>query len=674
MTKISKRLSATLNKEQQNAVATINGPLLVLAGAGTGKTRVITYRIAHMIDTGIPPENIVGLTFTNKAAKEMRERLTSVVRINDAEKVSLGTFHSFCARFLRKEITALGYNKNFTITDDSDQKGLIKQALAELNIHKDMVNSGYCISLISKTKSGMLTPYEVEIPDATTEAVFPSIYGRYQQMLKNQNMVDFDDLLLLAVKILQENKDTLKEYQEKYPYLLVDEYQDTNALQFELLELLAGTDKNLCVVGDDDQSIYGWRGAKIENILNFPEHFKGAKQIKLEQNYRSTTTILKASNSLISCNTTRHDKQLWSECGDGDDIRVIIADTEVEEAQFMADAVHDFIGKGQVLFNDIAILYRSNYQSRQIEDAMRNAQLPYRIIGSKSFYERKEIRDAVAYLKLIVNNKDDQSLLRIIGAPPRGIGDKAIERLRDLQSKTYIPMTDLLKNDAFLNNISSKAASGAQQLVDCIEKWRSKLMIESNITNNVREYLEEVGYINGLLKMYKNRDEAEKRRENVYELVNAVRQFELKLGPSATLLDFLESYSLADDNDKVDEEDDKGEAVTLMTVHAAKGLEFKAIFVIGVEENLFPNERAINEGATEEERRLFYVAMTRAKEFLTITRARSRMRYGQTTRQKQSRFLLEIPKDLIDKRDAKDAFQKVSFDAMQKAFENFSFE
>ena len=672
MAQISKRLAGTLNKEQKEAVTTINGPLLVLAGAGTGKTRVITFRVAHMIDSDIPPENIVGLTFTNKAAREMRERLAGIVSVENAEKVFLGTFHSFCARFLRHEITALGYARNFTITDESDQKGMLKQVLAELNVHKDMVNAGYCISLISKTKSAMMTPHEIEITDATTEAVFPRVYDRYQRMLKNQNMVDFDDLLLLAVKILDENKETLKEYQEKYPYLLVDEYQDTNALQFKLLEFLAGKNKNICVVGDDDQSIYGWRGAKIENILNFPQHFKGAKKITLEQNYRSTNTILKVANTLISCNSNRHGKELWSDCGEGDEVKLIIADTEIEEAQFIADAVHDVLGKGQIELDDIAVLYRSNYQSRQIEDSMRNAQLPYRLVGSKSFYERKEIRDAAAYLKLIVNKRDDQSLLRIMGAPPRGIGDKAIEKLRDMQAKTYIPMTDLMINDDFLNKISNKAASGAGDLIRCIDKWRNELLKTGDLTGKVLNYLKEVGYIDGLLKMYKNRDESEKRRENVYELINAVRLFENRIGPEATLLDFLENYSLTDDNDKVDEDEKNESSVTLMTVHAAKGLEYKSIFVIGVEENIFPNERALNEGASEEERRLFYVAMTRAKNFLTLTRARSRMRYGQTKRQKKSRFLLELPKELIVECDAKDAFQKVSFDAMQKAFENFA--
>lgn len=675
MTSISKKSATTLNEEQREAVRTIDGPLLVLAGAGTGKTRVITYRIAHMIESGISPDNIVGMTFTNKAAREMRERLSSIVPKSKAEKVFLGTFHSFCARFLRKEISALGYGRNFTIADESDQKGIIKQILAEMNIHKDLVSPNYCLALISKTKSAMQTPLEIDIPDAATSAIFPQVYDRYHRVLKNQNMVDFDDLLLLTVKILEENAETLKEYQEKHQYLLVDEYQDTNTLQFNLLNFLAGKKMNICVVGDDDQSIYGWRGAKIENILNFPDHFKGAKQIKLEQNYRSTNKILTCSNSVISCNSARHGKELWSECGEGENIRIITAETELDEAQFIADAIHDVLGKAQATPNDIAVLYRSNHQSRQVEDALRNSRLPYRLVGSKSFYDRKEIRDAAAYLKLLVNKRDDQSLLRILGCPPRGIGDKSIELLRDMQAKTYIPMTELLANGDFLNKVSAKAASSARQLVECMAKWRSVLIQSktSELTSGALDYLKDVGYIDGLLKMYKNRDEAEKRRENVYELINAIRQYSMKAGSEASLLDFLESYSLADDNDKVDDESEDGNAVTLMTVHAAKGLEFKHIFVIGIEENIFPNERSLNEGGAEEERRLFYVALTRAKEFLTLTMAKNRMRFGLSTKPKRSRFLHELPKELTDELEAKDAFQKVSFEAMQKAFENFNF-
>jgi len=666
------KLISTLNKEQREAVHILNGPLLVLAGAGTGKTRVITFRIAHMISKGIPPSDILGMTFTNKAAKEMKERLSAIVPTSDANKVFLGTFHSFCARFLRREIEILGYGKNFTITDDSDQKGMIKQIFAYLNIHKDHINPATCLSLISNTKSAMLTPYEMDIPDSSLSALFPRIYDRYQRTLKNQNMVDFDDLLLLTVNILDKYPDTLKKYQSRHPYILVDEYQDTNTLQFRLLQLLAGESQNLCVVGDDDQSIYGWRGAKIENILNFPSHFRGGKEIKLEQNYRSTNTILEGSNAVISKNSKRHDKKLWSDCGDGELIKVICANTEIDEGKYVADAISQY--KNKVPLGEIAVLYRSNYQSRQIEDALRSARINYRLVGSKSFYERKEIRDAIAYLKLVVNHKDDQSLLRILGSPPRGIGDKSIDRLRELQNITTMPMTELLKNKDYQSQVSAKAATSSQALIDCVERWKRITRSGGSLSNNALQYLKEVGYLNGLITMYKKREEAEKRRDNVFELINAIRQFELKQDDEdASLLDFLESYSLADDNDKVDEDEDNSNSVTLMTIHAAKGLEFQAIFLIGVEEKLFPNERALIEGSVEEERRLFYVAMTRAKAYLTLIRTRSRMRFGKSSRPKKSRFLYELPKDLVEEKDALKAFTPVSIEAMQKAFDNFSF-
>jgi superfamily I DNA/RNA helicase len=464
----------------------------------------------------------------------------------------------------------------------------------------------------------------------------------------------------------------LEKYRKKYKYLLVDEYQDTNFLQFRLLELLIGEEHNLCVVGDDDQSIYGWRGAKIENILNFPQKFNNAKHIKLEQNYRSTNIILKVSNSLISCNKTRHDKELWSNCGEGTNVRFVESDSGAQEAQFIADAITDIhLGKDTLPYKDMAVLYRSNYLSREIEDALRTSHIPYRLVGGKSFYERKEVRDAVAYLRLLVNPREDQSLLRIIGAPPRGIGDKAIERLKDIQSKTYFPLTELLDNNDFIVKLSAKAATGATELASCMKKYQSLFKESGGLAEKAQSYLRDVGYLDGLLKMYKNRDESEKRRDNVLELINAVGQYEMREGASASLPGFIESYCLADDNDKVDEEEE--DSVTLMTIHASKGLEFPAIFIIGMEENIFPNERAFNEGALEEERRLFYVAITRAKHTLTMTRARERMRFGKVTRQMPSRFIAELPEDYVDKMHSTEAFKKVSADALQKAFENFTF-
>ena len=673
MNSISSQLDNILNKEQKEAVQTINGPLLVLAGAGTGKTRVITYRIAYMIEQGIPASEILGVTFTNKAAKEMKKRLESIVSSTDAEKVFLGTFHSFCARFLRREITSLGYMKNFTICDDADQKGIIKQVMAELNIHKDMIDPGLVLYHISSTKSSMLDPTETVVYNTALSHIFPELYRRYNTMLKNQNMVDFDDLLLLTAEILKENSEVLEKYHNKYKYILVDEYQDTNTLQFFLLRKLAEKHNNICVVGDDDQSIYGWRGAKIENILNFPALFPGAKKIKLEQNYRSTNNILNAANAIISKNEERHEKKLWSNCGEGEKINIITASNELEEANFVADAVSKLSGAAGN-FKDTVILYRSNHLSRLIEESMRRNRIPYKLIGAKSFYDRKEIRDAAAYLKLIVNKYDDQSLQRILSAPPRGIGTKSIELLRKMQSVSYLPMTELLVHEDFLGKVSRQAAASAVNLIETFSKWRAEFKHTDNLSESAYEYLKEIGYINGLIRMYKKREEAEKRLDNVKELINAIFQFQSGSDANVTLADFLESYSLTDMNDKEENNGDTDNAVSLMTVHAAKGLEFDNVFIIAAEENIFPNERALNEKSEEEERRLFYVALTRARKKLFITRARKRNRFGQTlTRARRSRFLKELPEDIISEKLPEDVFEPVSFEEMKKAFENFTF-
>jgi superfamily I DNA/RNA helicase len=672
MPKIKNNLSKLLNSEQERAVRTIKGPLLVLAGAGTGKTRVITYRIAYMIESNIPPEHIAGMTFTNKAAREMRERLESIIDPEAARKVFLGTFHAFCARLLRREISILGYDRNFTIADDTDQNGILRQVLAELGVRKELVSPNYCRALISKVKSEMVDPKEIITGDTLVQSLFPTIHERYQRSLKNQNMVDFDDLLSLAVKILIDNPKTLEKYRDEYRHLLVDEYQDTNQLQFKLIELLGGDEANICVVGDDDQSIYGWRGAKIENILNFPEMFKNTVSIRLEQNYRSTNTILNASNSLIAKNSARHGKELWSDLGEGDIIRLVEAETDIQESAFLADAVFEQHAQG-VSYSDMAILYRANHLSRQVEEALRHSRIPYRVVGSKSFYERKEVRDAIAYLKLLVNPREDQSLLRVIGAPPRGLGDKAIDYLKELKKATQMPFLELLTDPAFKSKASSKAVAGAEELDKAIKHWRSAISNGGDLTYSTQEYLKDVGYLDGLLKMYKNREEAETRRDNVLELVNAVGIYERNTGPAASIGDFLEKYCLTDDNDKVDEDESQKESVTLMTVHAAKGLEFDSVFIIGLDQNIFPNERALNEGALEEERRLLYVAITRAKKKLTMTRARKRSRYGKIDTQRPSSFLAEISKDCYEKIDVANAFKKVSAEELTKALDNFTF-
>ncbi len=601
----------------------------------------------------------------------MKQRIFGLVPSSRSEGLFLGTFHAFCATVLRKEIVLLGYGRNFSIADEVDQTGLLKQAMAEFNISKDQVSPALCLSLIGIAKGDMKHPSEVNIHDAALKAVFPNLYVRYQQMLKNQNMLDFDDLLLLAVRLFEEHPVKLKAYQERYRYIMVDEYQDTNNLQFMLLKHLAGIRRNICVVGDDDQSIYGWRGAQIENILNFPVHFEGAKSVKLEQNYRSTTNILDASNCLISGNKDRHGKNLWSECGDGDKIRIISSDSDFDEAKYICDAICDIQYSANARYGDFAVLYRSNYQSRLIEDSLRNARIPHVIVGGRSFYDRKEVRDAVAYLRLIVNEKDDQNLLRILSAPPRGLGDKAIETLRQLQSSTYIPMCDLMVSEGYLERVTPKGAESSRKLVDCIRRWRGIFSTEEELWVNVMDYLKDVEYLDGLQRMYKDREESEKRRDNVLELVNAVKQYAMREGMSASLAGFLESYSLADDSDKQDEDSGSEDSVMLMTVHAAKGLEFKNVFIVGMEERVFPNERALNAGSAEEERRLFYVGMTRAQMLLTLTWAKKRMRHGQMSLQTMSRFLAEIPKELVEGTESSKAFQKASYEAMCRAFDNF---
>ena len=453
----------------------------------------------------------------------------------------------------------------------------------------------------------------------------------------------------------------------------MDEYQDTNLLQFRLLQALAGEKRNLCVVGDDDQSIYGWRGAEITHILGFAQNFPGAKVVKLEQNYRSTSTILDGANAVISINGDRHSKELWSDLGEGDPIKIIDSRTGEEEAEFIADAIIDATnGRERLSPSSIAVLYRSNHLSRLVEESLRTARIPYKLVGSKSFYDRKEVRDAVAYLKLLHNKRDDQSLLRIIGVPPRGIGDKAIEHLKRIKAESgRPPLVDILTSPEFRSSVANAAANSAEHLGETIRFFRQEFKQDSaEIAALAKDYLRQVGYLDGLARIHRDTEEYLKRRDNVLELVNAMAQHQMR-NPSATLGDFLEAHSLADDSDKVrgDENDD---AVTLMTVHAAKGLEFHLVFVVAMEDGMFPNERAVQGGALEEERRLFYVAMTRAKKQLILTRAATRMIHGEIVRKAPSPFLKDIPEDLTVTTNARNAFQKVDADTLIKALENFS--
>ena len=667
---MAKSILDGLNPEQLEAVRTTEGPVLVLAGAGTGKTRVITARIAYMIEQGIDPASILGVTFTNKAAKEMRERIRKIVPAEAAAAVTLGTFHSFCARVLRRDIRYAGnYDSNYSIADTADQTSIARQAAAELGYAKEEIPTAEVVNFIGHCKNRMWSP-EDALNDAAenrpANQVLAEVYERYQKLLELQNMVDFDDMLLLTVRILEEHPDVLKRYRETYKYLLVDEYQDTNAAQFRLIQLLAGERKNLCVVGDDDQSIYAWRGADVSNILDFPRYFPGTKEVKLEQNYRSTNNILATANAVIAPNSARYCKNLWSSKGQGEIIRIIRLDNGDAEAKFVVNAIFDLkAANPDYNYSDFAILYRSNYLSRAFEMAFRNVGIRPKIIGGQEFFQRKEVKDAAAYLKLILNPRDDQSLLRIISLPPRGIGDKAILSLRNLRHVTGIPLSELLDHPDYLKTVSSTAAAGARGLAAALKNAKALFAEPGDLYFKAQQLLRETGYIDGLQRIYKDIREAETRRENVFEFLNYIGKFESEKQGQCHLADFLESYSLMDDNDRTEDDDDR-DAPIMTTVHASKGLEFPVVFVVGMEQNLFPHERSLAEGSEEEERRLFYVAVTRAREQLFLTCARERYKFKEYVRQIPSHFLKDVPEDISENRVG-DSFLKVADEASQIA-------
>ena len=505
-----------LNPEQADAAGTVNGPVLVLAGAGTGKTRVITFRIAHMLSIGIPPEQILGMTFTNKAAREMRERLAQLVDPKVAARVTLGTFHSFCIRILRREAKKLGYLPGFTIADDSDQQGLLKQAAGAAGCN---TREGFPLAevqaMIGKWKNRLLFPADAKrFADNGFEKACATIYEHYQELLELQNSLDFDDMLLLVHKLFSDFPDVLAHYQDRYRYLLIDEYQDTNAAQFTIVKMLIGERRNLCVVGDDDQSIYSWRGADISNILEFPQHFPGAKVVKLEQNYRSTSSILDAANAVIGSNENRHDKRLWSDLGRGEKVKVIKTAGGETEAEFIAGMISQLKNSDPAAsWKDFAILYRSNHLSRELEQALRRQQIPYRLVGGQEFYKRREIKDAVAYLKLLVNSHDDQSLLRILGTPPRGLAAKAVEQLKIGRAVSHKPMLEQLGEPELRKSMSAKAAEAALELSEVFREYAEKFTEPGQLAGKIVGFLRSVGYLDGLQRIYKDLNDAMKRRE-----------------------------------------------------------------------------------------------------------------------------------------------------------------
>lgn len=660
-----------LNEPQRQAVMATDGPLLILAGAGSGKTRVLTHRTAYLIEEcGVNPYNIMAITFTNKAAGEMRERIDQMVGYG-SESIWVCTFHSTCVRILRRYIDRLGFGTNFTIYDSDDQKTLMKDICKRLEIDTKMYKEKMFLSAISSAKDELIDPIEFETRAAGdyVKRKQAQVYREYQQALKQNNALDFDDLIMKTVELFKLDKEVLASYQDRFRYIMVDEYQDTNTAQFELIRLLALKYQNLCVVGDDDQSIYKFRGANIYNILNFEHHFPDATVIKLEQNYRSTQNILDAANAMIANNQGRKEKRLWTDNGAGDKITFEQLDTAAEEADFVARDIARRVRKGEYQYKDCAILYRTNAQSRLFEERFITANIPYKIFGGVNFYARKEVKDLLAYLKTIDNGQDDLAVRRIINIPKRGIGAASINKVALYAQEQEISFYDALCVAEQVPGLG-KAAAKIRPFVLFIQSMKAKAKLLS-VADLLQEVIETTGYVRELEA--EGTDEAEARIENIDELISkAVDYAEGEEAP--TLNGFLENVALVADIDSFDENSDY---VVLMTLHSAKGLEFPNVYLAGLEDGLFPSYMSItsdnSQAEIEEERRLAYVGITRAKKNLTITSARVRMVRGQTQYGKVSRFVREIPPELLsgkiyEPKTKEEPIEQSTFQKARKAF------
>ena len=632
-----------LNKEQQQAVQHTEGPLLILAGAGSGKTKVLTVRIAHLLAQGVNPYEILAITFTNKAAKEMKSRVEGLVG-DVANRIWLSTFHSFCAKFLRFEIDSfLGYNSNFTIYDTSDSQAVIKAALKALNLDDKYYPVGAMIAAISDAKNKLLfaSDFRKQARDFYQQKV-ADVYEYYERELRKNNALDFDDLLLVAVKLLQSNATVLDKYSHRFRYVMIDEYQDTNHAQYLLAKLLASHWKNIAVVGDADQSIYAWRGADIQNILDFEKDYPNCTSIKLEQNYRSTKIILDAANAVIDNNEGRPEKNLWTDKIEGAKIQHFTAQSEHEEAAFIGDTIAKKHDIHDVPYGDMAILYRTNAQSRVLEEALIKRALPYTMVGGTKFYDRKEIKDVLAYLRVLYNPFDDLSLLRIINVPKRSIGATTVAKLQDYAREKGTSLFMTLTQLHLIDSIKGKTKEKLEEFGILIFTLVSE-MEDKTVLDILESILDRTGYLAQLEESTDPQDQA--RAENIGELLSVAKDFQ-DTNPSGTVEDFLEQVALVNDVDSFEQEEAK---VTLMTLHAAKGLEFPIVFLCGLEEGLFPHSRTLmNPEEIEEERRLAYVGITRAEKELYISNATTRTVFGRTSSYLPSRFIDEIPEELVD--------------------------
>lgn len=631
-----------LNDKQKEAVLATEGPCLVIAGAGSGKTKVLTHKIAYLLsEKNVKPWNILSITFTNKAANEMKQRVEKLVG-EASQEMWLGTFHSICVRILRRFIDRIGFDTTFLIFDSTDQRTLIKECIKSIGLDDKLFTDRSVLSEISNGKNDMLEPkaYQVKYNGDFRKEKIGEVYELYQKKLKENNALDFDDIINYTIKILTENPDVLEYYTEKFKYVLVDEYQDTNKAQFMLVSILASKYGNITVVGDNDQGIYSFRGADITNILNFEKDFPGSKIVKLEQNYRCTGNILKAANAVIKNNENKYDKKLWTENEEGKLPCIYKAEDEYDEASYIVKQINMLKMEEYLKLSDFVILYRMNSQSRAIEDIFRRENIPYKIIGGLKFYERKEIKDIIAYLRLIFNTSDNLSLKRIINEPKRGIGKTSLDNIQDISDKTGKSMYEIIKyaEQYELNRVKANSI----QFVEVIEELR-KQVNQIPISELIKLTLNKTGYVKALEN--ENTIEAESRIQNLEEFLTVAIEFEEQMAEN-TLAEFLESISLTSDIDNMEESED---TVTLMTLHSAKGLEFPVVFLVGMEEGIFPGYKSIGEiKELEEERRLFYVGITRAMQYLYLTCAKRRTIFGSTSYNQMSRFLKEIPKDLLD--------------------------
>lgn len=645
-----------LNEKQREAVKTIDGPLLVLAGAGSGKTRVLTNRIAYMIEEKhVYPSQILAITFTNKAAGEMKERIEGLIG-SGASTMWVGTFHATCVKILRRDIDLIGYKRDFVIYDTSDQRTLIKTCLKELDIDEKTVTPKFVSAKISEAKNDLISAEkyeEMNFGDYQLKHVC-RIYSLYQKKLKQNNAMDFDDLILKAIELLSNNDEVLEYYQSKFKYVLVDEYQDTNKAQYKLVNMIASGYGNLCVVGDIDQSIYGWRGADIRNIRDFEKDYKNAKVIKLEQNYRSSKVILDAANAVIQNNSGRKPKNLWTAQPDGNPIKYYMGQNEYDEGRYVADQIRSLQHREGREYSEFAILYRTNAQSRVFEECLMREGVPYKIVGGHKFYDRREIKDALCYLRLIQNTKDDVSLMRVINTPKRGIGAKSLEAIAVYAVENEISMYEAIEEMMEGGLVPKRALSGLTEFMKAVQPYVNG-KDDMTVSEVLEGVLRESGYEAELV--LDQTIESKSRLENLKELVNVTMEFSSR-AESARLEDFLAEVSLMSDIDGLKEEE---EGVLLMTLHSAKGLEFPVVFLVGMEEGIFPTGRSLDDDeGMEEERRLAYVGITRAEEQLYVSHAYLRNQYGKTNVNLVSRFIEEIPSGLIDSGTAEIAKRKAS--------------